>query len=401
MADRNNNGIDDDLEVSAPNARNRTGGSAGKPAVGQWSRQRPDGIAGSLQDFLQGPVRGVGNFVGDLGLFLASKPVVPGNSLGDRMFGIPTAPPSRPDARSREGGGSGVRTAAVGSPISQEAPKRSLLDFLSQASGLVDQLGIGGGGPDYGGAMEQARSTRDENRAYLQAIYNQLRGGMQEDRGKIVENTQGSIDRSQEIAKEAQANTQQAYDSAAAAQAQEANTLGMASAQASINTERPGLKAQAADAIADSNSRAQNAQTLYNTQGDNALRHNQNVQDASRFSEVRSQAELDASLAARLSELSQLQAQASAQGSAQRGSAIQNLAQYLYEDQNSTSQQDFENQLRVLGIQQDSDLAREKLAMQNSAPQFDLASLMRGQQESGLDQKSFIDYMKLLNSLNG
>lgn len=391
MADRNRNGIDDDLEK--------------RPV--STAPQQASGLAGLGQGILQGPVRGLVNFGGDIGRFLTSKPpTAPGGGLGDIVFGMPTRNTvSNPGARARLGGGAGVRAPQAAEPEPMQQP--SLLDFLAQAEGLVDQLGIGGGGGggvDYGGAMDQARSTHGENRAYLQAIYNQLRGGMTEDRGKITENTQGSIDRSQQIAQEAQQATQQAYDSAADAQAQEANALGMSAAQASINTERPGLRAQAADAISDSNARAQNAQTLYNTQGDNALRHNQNVQDASRFSEVRAQSALDASLAERLSELSQLQAQASAQaaaqGAGQRGSAIQGLAQYLYEDSRNTSQQDFENQLRVSGMQSDADLAREKLQAQQSRPSFNLAQLMQGQAQSGLDQKSYLDYMKLLASLN-
>ncbi len=391
MVDKNKNGIDDYYEVSY--GRRTPGDTTSKSVVG--APKRPEGIAGAWQDFLQGPVRGFANFAGDLGNFFASKPVTPGQSAGDQMFGVPnrsrTAAPRRGTG---QGGGSFGPPVPPPGPETSPAQRKGLLEFLSEAGPIVDQLGIGGGGPDYSGAMQNARDTQQRNSAYLTAIYNQLRGGMQEDRGKITENTQGSIDRSQQIAREAQQGTQQAYDSAAAAQAQEANALGMQSAQASINTERPGLQAQAAQAIEDSNARAQNAQTLYNTQGDNALRHNQNVQDASRFSETRSQADLNASLADRLAELSTLQAQANAEGQSRRASAIQSLGQYLYENQNSMDQQDFENQLRVLGIQQEADIARQKAQGQQG---YTLADLMRSQAESGLNQQDFINYMKLVN----
>ena len=391
MVDKNRNGIDDKLEVSY--GRRSPTDRTSPSVVGQ---ERPDGIAGAWQDFLQGPVRGVSNFIGDLGLDLASKPRVKGQSAGDQMFGVP-ARRSTPGNRSRPGGGSFGPSPNPGPEVTTNQP--SLLDFLSQASGLVDQLGIGGGGGgggvDYSGAMENARNQAGINRQHLAGIYGQLRQGLEQDRTGIASNFSGAVDRSQDIAQEAQNTTRAAYDAAQARQDQAVQALGMQQAAASQQLDRPTTQQLAADAIGDSAALAQNAQTQYNSQQANATQHSQNVTDASRFSEVRAQGELDASLTERLEELAMLQAQQAQQSAADsgaRGSSILSLAQQLYGDAQNTSQQDFENQLAAAKIAN---------SQQEISPGFTLEQLLRGQSDSGLNTQDYLSYMKLLNSLNG
>lgn len=390
MADKNRNGIDDRYEVSYGR---RSPGDRTSPSVATQSR--PDGIGGAWQDFLQGPVRGLSNFIGDLGLDLMSRPRVKGQSAGDQMFGVPARRPS-PGSRTRPAGGGSFEPPAplpgAGAPTT---PPLSLLDFLSQASGIVDQLGIGqgGGGPDYSGAIDSARSQALANRQHIANLYGQLRQGLEQDRGSIAQNYGGAIDRSQDIAEQAQSVTRDAYNAAQARQDQAVQALGMQQAAASQELDRPTTQQQAADAVADSAARAQNAQTMYNSQQANATTHSQNVQNASRFSETRAQGALDASLADRIAELEQMQAQAASQGGGERQSAILSLAQQLYGDAQNGSQQDFENQLalaKALGQQEQPD-----------APGVTLEQLMRGQQESGLNTQDYMAFMKLLSQLNG
>jgi len=383
MADKNKNDIPDDREGFAVQGFN----GPVKPPAAKPPAGRPTGIAGAWQDFLQGPVRAGANFAGDLGLWLSSKPIKPGQSAGDQMFGVPEPV--------RGGGKVAVRTPNVKPPVTDggQTASPSLLDFLSQATGLYDQLGLGGGGgADYSGAMENARNTAAQNRQHLAGIYNQLRQGLEQDRAGIAENYGGAIDRSQDIAQEAQGVTRAAYDAAQARQDQAVQALGMQQAAASQQLDRPTTQQMAADAIGDSAARAQNAQTQYNSQQANATQHSQNVQDASRFSETRAQGELDASLSDRLAELAQLQAQQSQQNAGQRGSGILSLAQQLYGDSQNTSQQDFENQLAVL---------KATGGGQPTPPQYTLAQLMQGQSDSGLNTQDYLSFMKLLSSMNG
>lgn len=393
MADKNRNGIDDKYETSY--GRRSPGDRTSPSSVA--AKDRPAGISGAWQDFLQGPVRGFSNFVGDLGLDLASKPRVKGQSAGDQMFGVPSRR-STAGGRMRVGGGSFGTPPAV-DPAAGAVQQRSLLDFLSEAGNIVDQLGIGGGGGgggvDYSGAISQANSTAAANRQHLSGIYNQLRQGLEQDRAGIATNYGGAIDRSQDIAENAQNVTRAGYDAAQARQDQAVEALGLQQAAASQQLDRPTTQQQAADAIGDSAALAQNAQTQYNSQQANATTHSQNVQDASRFSETRAQADLDADLAARLDELARMQAEAQMQqasGDGARGSSILSLAQALYGNQLDQSQQDFENQFAVqklLGQQQ-----------QPAAQPLTLEQLLSGQEESGLNTQDYLSYMKLLGSLN-
>lgn len=385
MADRNRNGIDDDLEVSY--GRRSPGDKTSRSVAGQ---QNPGGIASAWQDFLQGPVRGVANFAGDLGLFLSGRNPTPGNSAGDQMFGMPVQRQSSPGSRSRPGGGA----FGPGGDMELTGGDKALsfLDYLSQAGGIIDKLGIGQG-VDYSPARADAQNTRDRNSAYLTAVYNQLRQGMDEDRGDIAENFGGAIDRSQQITQNANQATQGAYDAAQAKAGSDAQALGMGAAAASINRERPGLAEQAADAIADQAAGGARAQTQYNSQQANSLEHNSNVRDASRFAETRSQADLNASLASRLAELATLQSQADAQAAQTRQGGITSLGQYLYENAQSQSQQDYDNMLAAL---------EQNAAMQGNqaGPGYTLEQLMEQQQNSGLNTQDFNTFMKLLSSLN-
>jgi hypothetical protein len=399
MADKNRNGIPDQYESSY----GRT--SPGKKSDLKNVNEKAPGIAGAWQDFLQGPLRGGANLMGSSAAFLGSQPnPAKGDNIGDQLFGVPSV--KRPvGTRGRAGGGEFGTPGGADPAMSEQS---SFLDFLAQAEGLIDQYGIGGGGGpgvqavDYSPAINQANQSRDRNSAYLDAIYNQLRGEMTKDRGNVEQNFGNAIDRSQEITKEAQTATQSAYGAAQQQASQEAQALGMQSAAASINTERPGLMAQAADAVADQASTGQNAQIDYNNQQANALEHNSNVQNASQFAQVRSQGDLNASLAERLAELQVMQSEANAQASnanaanagnsGARGEGILSLAQSLYGDQQNQSQQDFENQIAAIKAQGGAG---------QQAPQFNLQQLMQGQQESGLQQGDYIQMMKLLAQLNG
>lgn len=410
MADRNKNGIDDKYEKFKPGQK--VSSPAGIP--GTRAKEVPE--QNWLSAMLTRPVRQGLNFIGDTALAFSGQGGRSttdrfGTGLGDTIFGVT---PGYYDERNRA-----VQSAAknkkpatpqlTGMPAMSGAPvakQPSLLDFLSQAGGIVDQLGIGGGGVggggggiDYSGAIANANETAVRNRGHISGIYNQLRQGLEQDRSGISSNYGGAIDRSQQIAQEAQDSTRAAYDAAQARQDQAAQALGMQAAAASQQLDRPTTQQQAADAISDSAARAQNAQTQYNSQQANALTHNTNVQGASRFGEARAQADLDASLSDRLAELTQLQAEANAQaaasyggGGGERGSAILSLAQSLYGDSLSQGQQDFENELA---------LAKVVGQQQSQAPGFTLEQLLKGQADSGLNTQDYLSFMKLLNSLNG
>lgn len=387
MADKNRNGIDDKYETSY--GRRSPGDTTSPSVAGQ--PKKPGGLAGAWQDVLQGPVRGMANFAGSIGAFLGSKPQpIKGTNAGDQMFGVPVTTSTRA-TRSRPGGGGSFGPAPDTLMRGATSSPTSLLDYLAQATALADQLGLGGGagggGVDYSGAMSQARGERDRNSAYLSALYGQLRTGLQGDRAGIAQNYGGAIDRSQEIAQQAQDATRQAYDAAQAKQDQAVSALGMQQAAASQQLDRPTTQQQAADAIADSAARAQNAQTQYNSQQANATTHSQNVENASRFSEVNAQSALDASLSQRLSELAQLQAEQNAQRASQgseRGQNILSLASQLYSDEQNRSQNDFENQLTM----------SELLNSQNQAPgpSISIEDLLGLRETTGL---SIDDLLKL------
>ena len=406
MADKNKNGIDDKYETYKPGQKIKA--PAGLPNT--RAREIPE--TNWLSAMLTRPVRQGLNFIGDGALAFSGQGGRSdadrfGTGLGDTIFGVT---PGYYDERNRavqaaaQAKNKKAPTQLTGLPASNGSPvaqQKSLLDFLSEAGNIVDQLGIGGGagggvgGPDYSGAMQSARDEAARNRQHLAGIYSQLRQGLEQDRTGIAQNYGGAIDRSQQIAQTAQDVTRSAYDAAQARQDQAVNALGMQAAAASQQLDRPTTQQQAADAIGDSAALAQNAQTQYNSQQANATTHSQNVQNASRFSEARAQGELDQSLTDRLAELAQLQAQSQAQAAVgdggARGSSILSLAQQLYGDQQDQGQQDYENELAMAKL----------MGQQQQSPQVTLAQLLQGQQKSGLNTQDYLSFMKLLNSING
>lgn len=408
MADKNKNGIDDKYE------KFKAGQTIKSPAGIPGTRAREIPETNWLGAMLTRPVRQGLNFIGDSALAFSgqggrSNADRAGTGLGDTIFGVT---PGYYDERNRAVQAAAKKSGApkpTGMPAlsggAKEVSQPSLLDFLSQAGSIVDQLGIGdgggggGGGIDYSGAIANANANAATNRGHIAGIYDQLRQGLAQDRTGIAENFGGAIDRSQQIAQEAQTATRGAYDAAQAQQDQAVQALGMQQAAASQQLDRPTTQQMAADAIGDSAARAQNAQTQYNSQQANATQHNQNVESASRFGETRAQGELDASLSERLAELAQLQAEADYASRASapidsgaRGSSILSLAQSLYGDSQNQSQQNYENELAM---------AKLMGSQQAAAPGYTLEQLMRGQADSGLNQQDYLSYMKLLNSLNG
>lgn len=386
MADRNNNGIDDKYETTY--GRRRPGDTTSPSTAG---RTQKHGVAKVWEDFLQGPVRGVTNWMGDTTLDLLSLPRKEGRSAGDVLLGMPMRRST--GTRNRPGGGSFGDPSLDGAVESQTL---SLLDFLGQAESLADRLGLGqgGGGVDYSDAIANANRNAEINRAHLSGIYNQLRQGLEQDRAGIAENYGGAIDRSAEITERAQQGVQGAANALSAKRANEAAALGLNTAAAAQNATKQQPEDIALKAVADAAGRGENEQRMFNAQQANATTHSNNVQDASRFSEARAQGALDASLADRLAELAQLQAQANAENAraqSGRGESILGLAQWLYGDANDRSQLDYENTLKA---------AEVAGANAQTTPQFTLEQLMQGQIDSGLNTQDYLSFMKLLAQLN-
>jgi hypothetical protein len=328
-----------------------------------------------------------GNTLGGLTDFFSGKaPAAAGQGLGDQFAAryrtdVPSAGGGShsPDAFNRAA--AGMRANIDGSYVPPDAPagiravpphKLTFLEALSQAESIADQLGIGQA-VDYSPAVNQANSSRDRNSAYLGAIYNQLRGELDKDRPVIQQNFGDAIQTNADITKRAQDSTSQAYGAAQEQATQEGQALGMQGAQASINTERPGLMQQAANAVESQADRGQSAQTMYNTKQSNALEHNTNIRGASNFAETRSQSDLNNSLAQRLAELSVQQSEANAQAQNERSSSISTLGQYLYGDAQSQSQQDYENTIAAMEAQ----AAQIKAQGGGQAQKVDLATFLK------------------------
>jgi len=357
MVDKNHNGIDDRIDPAyKPGTPKFTGGAT---PTAQWlapPTEKPYGSAAFLNElgnFDRDANRNWRNFLDSTrNWFEGGKDIPQGEGWGDHT--VPKNGVYGPGPRdSGLDAGLNARSAAGGVGVGTNNPPGAageedpftFLDALAQGAGIFDQFG--GSAVDYSPAVNEANSTRDRNSAYLGAVYNQLRGELDSDRPKIQENFGGAIDRNQQITKTAQDATRSAYDAAQARSDQETNALGMQTAAASIGQERPGLQAQAADAIGDQATYGQNAQQMYNGKETSALTHNTNIRGASNFAETRSQADLNSSLANRLAELSVQQSQANSDFQNKRSSGIQSLGQYLYEDAKGQSQQDFENMLAV------------------------------------------------------
>jgi hypothetical protein len=418
MVDKNHNGIDDVYEKYKPNQKLANGRSS-RAGVNPFFSWLEDDLGFALPGMARQGLNAVSSGVGGVNQFFGGKPQeTVGTGLGDRLFGVRSnyyddanrgvmaaaqsgEPWVKGSLRAPTSDWWNYRNTANGTERNPNAPAvedpnapkpLSFLDALAQASGIVDGMGLGQA-VDYSPAVNEANSTRDKNSAYLGAIYNQLRGEIDKDRPVIQQNFGDAISTNQDITRTAQDATQEAYGAAQRQASQEGQALGMQTAQASINTERPGLLQQAANAVEDQADRGQNAQTMYNTNQANALEHNTNIRGASNFAETRSQAELNSSLAQRLAELSVAQSEANSAAQNERGSAITSLGQYLYGDSQSQGQQEYENMLAAAE-------AQAKAGGGQQAPAMTLAQLMQGQADSGLPQQDYLSFMKLLASLN-
>lgn len=202
MADRNKNGIPDELERKGSRGR-QGGGTFGKPGdrkkpgvsergwlADKGSVYEPStrygGIFGEIANFSNDVTRNIANFIGD-----PLSQGRPGGGFGDSLVGSsPAAPFNRPARRSnRPGAGERLNRAYNGGEAPVEEAGMTLADYIRMASEMIG----GGPGVNYDPQRNAARSQAAENDARLAAMYRQLRGSIDADAPIIKEGFQEAI----------------------------------------------------------------------------------------------------------------------------------------------------------------------------------------------------------------
>lgn len=333
MVDKNKDGIDD---------------LTGKPVKAKPKVEAPQGIAGAWNGFrgaVNDTAAGIGNLLGDVGAFFGGTKQTPGNGMGDQWkVALESANPvyRTPAAPKPWRGGMNMDARDPVQPDTEQAPAKTLADYLAAASQL---MGDAGGGVNYDPQRSAARSQAAENDARLEAMYRQLRGSIDADAPVLQQAYQTAIDSTAKNATDAQAQTQAATDAANARNNEVLANLGIQQAQGNIIQNGTDLNTQTAQRMADQATKGQAAGDRLVSNQATALQHNTNIGNAAGLEGNLQRAANQAKLQSLLAEIDMQEQQANQSAGSNALSQKMSLANSLWNF-------DRYNQEREDGIQQ-------------------------------------------------
>ena len=326
MADRNNNGVPDEIENAF-----RLLESGRTPRV-----VKPNQGIGQVGDFFTDVARQGGNFLGDQVRYFAGKNPTGGFGLGDYAFGVSPerARQGQPGGlergvrNARRGPGGIVQGLSGGRPPMGDTQLPSFMSFLQQAMGMS-------GGPErisYDPQRADARRRGAEYDARIAAMYNQLANSMRDDGAGIQKNFQGAIDDTAARSAETQQAIQGASDSADARNMEVLRNLGIEDAQAGIIQGGRDLNTQAAGNVAEAAARGQIAGDALTQNQQAAGAHNANLVGAAGLEGNLQRARVQSELSSLLAQYDMQEQEANRQAQQQSLSQSMGLANALYED---------------------------------------------------------------------
>lgn len=405
MADKNNNGIEDSQEKYRP----------GQKVYNTWIptngvshvRRAPETTerGGTLQGFINSPVRQGLNFLGDLvtGFQRKERDAI-GTGWGDlalgvdkgyysdydrqngpsadrtvmnSWFGFPTdqskvgvprtssvdpqglgrPPGSLADLmRAANAGASGQ---GAGNPVDGQESDTGLAATLAEALAMLKSLPGAGGSVNYDPYRQSARQNYNEADANIGAIYRALASSIGADAAGIGSSYSGAIENQQGITEEAAQNIQQGYQSGNDMLRQQAAALGIEEAVANQINSGQTSHGDMTRALADNAGSGQTAQTQLNTNKQSALDYNTATKQAAEQEGAAQRAQRSAELASVLANLDVAEQEANRSAQQSQSDSALGLVKWLYETRQGESR--YNDQV----AQQALELALE----QSSSPQ--------------------------------
>lgn len=227
----------------------------------------------------------------------------------------------------------------------------SFADYLRMAN----EMGLGGT-PDYSGMKQHLRDTAASGDARLSAMFSKLTGDIDADAVGIAQNYDDTGAAQTANAQSAQANVQQGYDSARAAQSQQLAALGIEEAAGTLAA-NGGFAAGdqgAANANIEQNRVANTQQAAANKSA--ALNYNTGISNASSLEGAVQRSSLQQQLAEKLAQIGMQEQQDSVSSKQNNFSVAQQLMGMDQERGAGAArgaQQDFDNQLAIARLKLD------------------------------------------------
>lgn len=386
-------------------------GKQGSNVLGDFGRTW-DGVG----NFLSQVGKNVGDFSGtvsdytglnkDAGLTGLLRKLQPRSTSTSNPAGYDTTPGGRKGGRSRPNTSNASRRPA--GQESAEEQQMSFADYLAMAN----EMGMGGT-PDYSGMKQQLRDNAVSGDARLNAMYAKLTGDIAADATGIAQNYDNAGTAIAASADQAQATTNQGYDSARAAQTAQLSALGIGEAAGTLAA-NGGFAAGDQGAANANIEQAQLAGTQQATANKaSALNYNTGVKNASALEGNVQRALVQQRLAEQLAEIgmqeqkdsvssrqSNFSAAASMMENANSGRANQ------LETEKADRQQDIDNQFKAEYLKLDQAKAggsKQTLMQQLQGNSEGYAYAQKLAQDYGFDPsnpEAMTIFLKQLNSLS-
>lgn len=350
-----------------------------------------EGLGGMYSD----AERGFANGLGSIWDFLSSQPA--GTSRWGQDWGYG---PDLPQSGMPAGVGKAIGKSRIPKGQQQEAPPQlTFADYLRMAN----EMGLGGGGTDFGALEAQLRQNAANADAKLAAMYNQLRGSIDADAAVIGQTYDAGAAGLTQNADQALGTINNAYQAARDAQTQQFQQLGIGDAAGVLAAQGGNAAADQANAIGNV---AQNSGANQQQLGQNrvaALNYNTGIGNAAGLEGAVQRAAVQQELANRLAELQTQQSQEGSQRQQNLFQAALGMAQNpgIFDPNYQGNPMDaLKAQLLAAQITA-QDLKNQGLAA-NSSGQIggNLSQYQTLAQAYGIDpsdQEAFLNFIKLVN----
>jgi hypothetical protein len=283
-----------------------------------------------------------------------------------------------------------------------QRPDTSPLTFADYLR-MANEMGLGGGGTDFGALEAQLRQNAANADAKLTAMYNQLRGSIDADASTIGQTYDTGAQGLQQSAEQAQATINNAYQAARDAQTQQFQQLGIGDAAGVLAAQGGNAAADQANAIGNiaQNSGANQQQLDQNRTS--ALTYNTNIGNAAGLEGAIQRAAVQQELANRLAELQTQQSQEGSQRQQSLFQAALGMAQnpgifdpnYQGDPMDSLKAQLLAAQVTAQDLKNQGLAANSSSQIGGNLSQYQTLAQAYGIDPS--DQEAFLNFIKLVN----